>query len=367
MAEYRVGVIGHTGRGDYGHGLDIVWQAIPNCRILAVADADADGRAAAAERLHVDQAFAVYREMLDRVSLDIVSIGPRWIDQHRDMAIACAERGIHIYMEKPFCRTLAEADEIVAACERHQVKLAVAFQTRYSPKLPVVRQLLEEGAIGRILELRGRGKEDQRGGGEDLWVLGSHVMNLMHHFAGEPKWCFAKVNQDQRDLRPNDVMEGNEGLGPLAGDDVEAMFGFAERITGYFGSQRRAGPGGTGRFGLRILGSEGQIELLTGHLPDAFLLADPLWSPGRSRQNWIPITSAGLGKPEPLKDGGLDEGNRLACIDLLESIEQDRLPEANVYEARTTVEMIMAVFASQVAGGPVTLPRSDRSHPLKKL
>jgi predicted dehydrogenase len=270
-------------------------------------------------------------------------------------------------MEKPFCRTLAESDEIVEACERHRVKLAVAFQTRYSPRLPVIRQLIEEGAIGRILELRGRGKEDRRGGGEDLWVLGSHIMNLMHHLAGEPVWCFAKVMQDQRDLRAEDVVAGNEGLGPLAGDDVEAMFGFCERITGYFGSQRQAGPGGTGRFGVRILGSEGQIELLTGHLPDAFLLPDPLWSPGRSRKNWIPITSAGLDQPEPLTDGGLEEGNRLACVDLLQSIEQDRLPEANVYEARTTVEMIMAAFASQVAGGPVLLPRSDRSHPLEQL
>ena len=367
MARYRVGIIGHTGCGDYGHGLDVVWQAIENCEIVAVADADPAGRAAAAQRLQVSQAFADYREMLDRVQPDVVSIAPRWIDQHRDMAVACAERGIHIYMEKPFCRTPAEADEIVTACEQHQVKFAIAFQTRYSPKLPVIRRLLEQGAIGRILELRGRGKEDQRGGGEDLWVLGSHIMNLMHQLAGEPHWCFAKVTQERHDLRADDRIAGREGLGPLAGDAVQALFGFADDVTGCFGSQRAAGPGGIGRFGLRVLGSQGQIELLTGHLPDAFLLQDPLWSPGRSGQAWIPISSAGPGEPEPLTDGGLSEGNRLACLDLLEAIEQDRLPEANVYEARMTVEMISAVFASQVAQRPVPLPLEDRDHPLRKL
>jgi hypothetical protein len=62
----------------------------------------------------------------------------------------------------------------------------------------------------------------------------------------------------------------------------------------------------------------------------------------------------------------LAEGNRLACLDLLEAIEQDRQPEANMYEARQTIEMISAVFASQLAGGPVDLPLAVRSAPLAR-
>ena len=60
-------------------------------------------------------------------------------------ALPCAERGAHIYMEKPFCRSPQEADEMIAACEANRVKLAIAFQTRYSPKLPVIRRLIDEG------------------------------------------------------------------------------------------------------------------------------------------------------------------------------------------------------------------------------
>ena len=44
---FTVAVIGHTGRGDYGHGLDVVWRAFDNVQIVAVADADEKGRAAA--------------------------------------------------------------------------------------------------------------------------------------------------------------------------------------------------------------------------------------------------------------------------------------------------------------------------------
>jgi predicted dehydrogenase len=115
-AKYRAAVVGHTGRGDYGHGLDRVWLDVPDTTIVAVADADPQGLAAAVKRLGGPKGFADYRRMLDEVKPDLVSICPRWLDEHRDMVVAAAERGVRgIYMEKPMCRTLAEADQMVAA------------------------------------------------------------------------------------------------------------------------------------------------------------------------------------------------------------------------------------------------------------
>jgi predicted dehydrogenase len=113
-----------------------------------VADADEAGLAAAMKRLHVGKGYADYRQMLDEAKPDIVAVAPRWIDQHRDMVVAAAQRGMHVYMEKPFCRTLDEADEIVAACEKHRVKLAIAHQTRYSPRLHVVRRCWRKARSG---------------------------------------------------------------------------------------------------------------------------------------------------------------------------------------------------------------------------
>jgi predicted dehydrogenase len=361
-AKYRVGVIGHTGRGDYGHGLDTVWLNLPEVEIVAVADPNDDGHAAAAKRLGAPRAFADYRKLLDETKPDIVSICPRWLDRHFEMAVAAAERGIHIYMEKPMCRTLDEADRMVAACGKHNVKLAIAHQTRYSPVIQVIRNLITEGKIGKVLELRGRGKEDQRGGGEDLWVLGSHIMNLIHTFGGEPQWCFGSVEQNGRPVTKADVQEGNEGIGPLAGDIVRAMYGMPEGATAHFGSRRNAG-GKRTRFGLQIFGSEGVVEILSGYLAGANFLPDPSWSPGRSGAKWLPISSDGAGKPERLK-GDNYTGNMVACRDLIEAIEHDRLPECNVLEGRMTVEMIAAVFASHLAGGRVEIPLRTRQSPL---
>jgi predicted dehydrogenase len=361
-AKYRVGVIGHTGRGDYGHGLDTVWLHLPEVEIIGVADAHGEGRAAAARRLGAPQSFSDYRNLLDETKPDIVSICQRWLDQHCEMVVAAAERGIHVYLEKPMCRTLEEADRMVAACDKSNVKLAIAHQTRYSPKLTVIRNLIQDGAIGELLELRGRGKEDNRGGGEDLWVLGSHVMNLMYTLGGEPSWCFASVKQQGKPVTKAAVREGNEGIGPLAGDTVLAMYDMPEGVTAYFASHRNAG-GDPPRFGLQLFGSRGIIEVLAGYLPDAYLLRDPSWSPGRSGARWLPISSAGAGKPEPLS-GDNHTGNIVACRDLIDAIEQNRLPECNVLEGRMTVEMIAAVFESHRVGGPVKIPLKSRKNPL---
>ncbi len=360
-ASFRVAVIGHTGKGNYGHGIDTVWGDLPECRVVAVADPDPVGVQQAAKRLGDVQPFVDYRDMLEKVKPDIVAICPRWIDQHCDMVLAAAEHGCHIYMEKPMCRDLQEADRMVDACHRYGVKLALAHQTRYSPRLHVVRQMIADGAIGEVLELRGRGKEDGRGGAEDLWVLGSHMFNLVHVLGGEPLWCFASIHQGEQPATAQDIRPGNEGIRWLLGDQVQAMYRLATGAMAFFGS-RKNGQGN--RFGLQIFGTRGVIEILTGYLPAAYYLPDPNWSPGRSGAQWMPISSQGPGKPEPLRDGGLHAGNVLACRDLLAAIREDRLPECHVLEGRMTIEMIQAVFASHLKRTPVQIPLEERRDPL---
>ena len=362
---YRVAVIGRTGKGNYGHGLDIVWKAADNVEIVAVADEDAKGRAAAADRLKAKNAYADYREMLAKEKPEIVSVADRWLDAHRDMVVACAEAGASVFLEKPMCRTLVEADEMVAVCEKHHVKLAIAHQTRHSPTLKVIRDLIGTGKLGDLIEFRARGKEDARAGGQDLIVLGTHLMDLMRLLAGHARWCYARVSQDGKLVTRAEVKEGAEGAGPIAGNHIVAQYGFDKGTTGYFGTQK-AVPGDQ-RFGLQIFGSKGIIQLTTGSLPAAYFLDDPTWFPGKSKTAWQEITSAGLGKPEPLKDGGLGLGNLWIVKDLIDAIEKDRQPLGSIYDGRAALEMILAVYESHRMKGPVEIPLKNRKHPLTML
>jgi hypothetical protein len=165
-----------------------------------------------------------------------------------------------------------------------------------------------------------------------------------------------------------DVREGGEGMGPVAGDHLAAVYGFDRGTVGYFASQRsRRGPGERDRFGLTIYGSRGIIQMTTGSLPACFFLADSSWFPGRGKAPWQEITSAGLGKPEALKDGGAVQGNVWIVQDLMEAIEKDRQPKGSIYDARAALEMILAVYESQRVRGPVDLPLKNRRHPLTML
>jgi len=159
-AKRRVAVIGHTGRGNYGHGLDTVWRKIPGMEIVGVADVNTAGLAKELKKLGLPahRGFADYRKMLAEVRPEFVAVCPRHADQHCDMAMAAIQAGAKgIYVEKPFVRTPAEADRLIAACEKHGTRIAVAHRNRYHPVLQVIDRLIADGKIGRLLEIRGRG------------------------------------------------------------------------------------------------------------------------------------------------------------------------------------------------------------------
>jgi predicted dehydrogenase len=365
-SRYRVAVIGRTGKGNYGHGLDVVWNEIERADVVAVADEDPKGRAAAAKRLKVSKAYADYREMLEKERPQIVSVAPRWLDCHRDMVLACAEFGCHVFLEKPMCQNLEQADEMIAAFEKRNLKLAIAHQTRYSPTLQYVQKMIADGGLGDILELRGRGKEDRRGGGEDLMVLGTHVMDLMRLFGGNPKWCFARVRDDGKPVTKNGVRDGAEGIGPLAGDEIHAMYHFERTRTGYFSTQR-ARDGVARRYGLQVYGSKGILTMTMGALPEVWFVEDASWQPGNSKAQWKQISSAGIGEPETRSDRNHSFGNRLIALDLIRAIETDTQPKGSAYDGRAALEMILAVYESHRLNTPVELPLKNRKHPLSLL
>lgn len=365
----RVAVIGHTGRGNFGHGLDTVWLRVPETKIVAVADPSETGLKKELRKLRVDRGFADYRKMLAVTKPDLIAVCPRHADQHRDMALAGIKAGAKgVYLEKPFCRTPAEADDLVAACDKHGAKIAVAHRNRWHPALQVIDQLIADGGIGRLLEIRGRGKGDRRGGDEDLWVLGSHVLNLMAYFGGEAKSCSAVMLHDGRRVRRADVKDGKEGLGPLAANELHARYEMAKGAIGTFDSIANDGTKNAG-FGLQLIGSEGIVNLQCDRDPVAYLVPGNPFQPTGKPRPWIPITTSGVGNPEGNADLVGQIHNHVAPVrDLIKAVQDDREPLCGARDGAATVEMIFGVFESHRQGGrAVALPLKERDHPLAKL
>ncbi len=351
MGKYRVGVIGRTGRGNYGHRIDLVWKLFPQTEIVAVADDNPDGLKKEAALLGV-AGYPDYREMLRKERPDIVALGDRWPDSHLDIVVAAAGTGVRgIYMDKPLARTPAEADLMIDACDKAGTRITVAHQMRISPLIELAKQRVRDGAIGQLLEIRGRGKEDARAGGEDLLILGTHNFDLMRQFAGDPLWCFARVTAAGQDIKRQDVREGREGVGLVAGDSVAAMYAFPNGITGYFSSRRSEDTAGK-RWGIELCGSKGMITIRCD-------MANPIVHIMESNS----LTGAPLTRVE-FPERTLDEGNQPLVADLLESIEQNREPKMSARQARWTIEMAMAVYESQLTGGRAYFPLKKRRNPL---
>jgi predicted dehydrogenase len=361
---WRVCIIGHTGHGDYGHGIDSVWKSIPSAEVLAVADPVAGSAAKAVERTGAARAYSDYREMLQREKPDLVSICPRWLDQRFAMVEAVARAGAHIFMEKPLAASLAEADRIVTVVRKHNVKLQLAHVMRASPYVQMAAALIRSGAIGPLLEMRGRGKEDARAGGEDMLVLGAHILDLFRVFAGDPVSCFAHVTQNGVDIRASDARTPSEPIGRVAGNQVTAVFAFAHGVHGHFSSVANPDTDRM-RFGVYCYGSRGVIFVPNQIFPSGqpLILRSPGWIPAAT-STWEPVM---LSAPvPPVSKLGVQHLSNVAMVqDLLSAVQSDREPMCSVVDGRWTVEMVASVYQSHLDGRRVSFPLQSRNSGLE--
>ena len=155
----RVGVVGLGWMGQvharaYGrvrqHYLDT--PLVPE--LVAVADNAGDARLDRAVQAYgFADVHADWRELVERDDIDAVSItGPTFI--HRDVAVAAARTGKHIWVEKPAGRHAGETAEIAAAVVAAGVQSAAGFNYRNAPAVELARELVAAGRLGRIEQVR---------------------------------------------------------------------------------------------------------------------------------------------------------------------------------------------------------------------
>ena len=144
MSKVRIAVIG---AGAFGQRHIAYLKREPSCEIVAIADPDA----AAVEYAKAEEFrhFADYRAMLDEVKPEgAIIASPNAL--HVPMGLACAERKVHMLVEKPLADTVAAARELSEAAERAGVALLVGHHRRHNPMLEKARELVQGGAIGKL-------------------------------------------------------------------------------------------------------------------------------------------------------------------------------------------------------------------------
>ena len=365
--KYRVGIIGSTKRGGYGHGMDTAFKDAELFEVVAITDDDPEGLAATGKRLGITRLYADYRDMLAKEKPALVGIGPRWISDRVAMVTAAAEAGCHIFLEKPLAATLIEADAMLAACQRAKVKCGLAHQLRAMPPVRQAFADIRAGKYGKVLRLYGQPSDDARGGGEELIVHGTHFFDLMIWLAGPPRWVSAHLAVGDRDVTLADKHEGREPVGPIAGDSAAVMIGFDNGVRGFWNSTANLNRHGS-IYGLLIQCEQAIICMRTRG--EVFIYPSPAIEPENDQRAWEKVWVDNWHftpehKPAPLNDYIL-RGNHTLVRELVAAIEHDTEPTASLRDAVLVTEIIQGTYASHLAGGKrLLIPLADRKHPLE--
>ena len=243
---YKTAVIGRTGRGDYGHGLDVAVLDQPEAEVGRRRRRGPEGPAAAAKRLGVERAYDDYRAMLDREKPQFVVVGPRWLDGHKEMILACAESGVSASSARsrwPPTSPSATRSSRPASGRTSSSPWRSRRATARAYERVKAADRRGGDRRGARAPRAGQGGSSRRGRGPDGPGRPHHrplprparraglVLRPRHRSA------------DGRSARARSAT-GAEGIGPLAGDRIDAMFGFA----GHPGRRplRDRPPGGAG-------------------------------------------------------------------------------------------------------------------------
>jgi predicted dehydrogenase len=170
--------------------------------LTAVASRDLDRAKVYADERNIPRVFGSYEELLADPEVDVI-YNPLPNSLHTEWTIKAAQAGKHVLCEKPLANTVEEVDAITAAAKKAGVVVMEAFMYRHHPQTLKVKELVDEGAIGKLQLIRGSftfkmpdGHENDVRlnaslGGGSIWDVGCYPISYARLIAGtEPTEVF---------------------------------------------------------------------------------------------------------------------------------------------------------------------------------
>ncbi|MCS6577982.1 Gfo/Idh/MocA family protein [Curtobacterium poinsettiae] len=287
----RVAMVGH---GFMGAAHSQAWRTAPRFfdlgahpEMAVIVGRDPERTEAARQRYGWQAASTDWRAVVADPDIDVVDVVSPG-SSHVEIAIAALQAGKHVLCEKPLANTVAEAEAMTAAAaaaRAHGVRAMVGFSYRRVPAVAFARQLVQDGRIGTVRQVRALYLQDwlsdedgpmtwrldkSLAGSGALGDIGAHAIDLVEHVTGSSLATVSGTLETFVTERP--LMAEGVGLSGTASSergqvtvDDAAFFtarlsgGAADRAIGTFEATRYA----TGRkngLTLEISGSDGAIQ-----------------------------------------------------------------------------------------------------------
>lgn len=334
-------------------------ESLAHCasaEMLAVASPTAGNAEKFARNHGIPHAYTDYRDLLAMAEIDMVVIGvPN--DVHCEVTVAAAEAGKHIVIEKPFCLNLAEADRMIAAAEKANVKLMYAEELCFAPKYVRLKELLDSGALGTATLIKQSEKHDgphaphfwdvERSGGGVVMDMGCHAIEFFRWMLGRPavKSVYAQMDtQVHRDKTVGEdnallILEFENGTTCLAEESWTKLGGMDDRA--------------------EVHGSKGvaYADLLHGNSIETYSLDgyDYAVEKAGSTSGWS----------FTIYEEAYNYGFHQEMAHFVDCVKHDKQPLVTGEDARAVLEVVFAAYESARTGAKVTLPfETDAKKPI---
>ncbi len=368
MRTYGIGIVGWGFMGrTHAHAVRSLPIYYPGAdfraKLTCVATRRADVARQAKEDLDLAAATDDYRALIAREDVDVVSIcTPN--ELHEEMALAVLAAGKHLYIDKPLAVTAHSADRIAAAAAKADGFCKVAFNIRHYPATMRLKELMDEGALGEILQFSLRylhsGSIDrdrpigwkQGAQGGVLLDMGSHALDMATWLMGYPE----RVLGAFRTLYPERPRP--DGTIERAPSEDQALM-MLEMPSGALGTVEasKIASGALDEMIIEVRGTKG-AALFNSMQPNYLRFFD-MCEPERplgGRRGFVDIECASRypapgGKFVPAKNAiGWERAHVDCYFDFLNCIAHGRRPESGIREAARLQKLMARVAESAQSG-----------------
>jgi predicted dehydrogenase len=346
---FRFGVIGAGGAAT----LHVpAMQTLLGIEVAAIADVD-EGRAAAlAARFDIPEVYDSVEALLAKASVDALAVlSPHHL--HLGAVRLAAERGVHALVEKALARTVEDADEMMEVCRRHKVILGGILQYRFTPGARRLRQIVQDGSLGRIFSASvtakfrrsadyytsapWRGRKAEAGGGA-LTTQAIHTLDLLIHAMGMPRRVWGRVATVAHRIEVEDLAVGCLEYSP----DCLAV---VQTTTAAVPEQPPQ---------LEIHGVRGTAATFDNQ-GQVLFWSSTIDQPGSLPDRWRTYAAAYQGQESGSYNQAVLEPHAENIADFVAAVQEGRAPQVDGVEASKVLRVIGALYASSASGTWVDL------------
>jgi predicted dehydrogenase len=318
-----------------------------------------DSIPAAVERFTAETGCKGYTqldEMLADKNVQVVTVGTP-SGAHMEPAVAAANAGKHVIVEKPLEITLKRCDAIIDACKKNKVKLAAIFPSRFHDSSQTMKRAIDDGRFGRLtigdayVKWYRTQQYYDSGAWRGSWKLdgGGALMNQAVHSVDLLTWLMGPVVE----VTAHTATLAHERI--AVEDTAVATLRFANGALGVIEASTAAYPGYLKR--IEIHGSQGTAIMEEEDIK-AWDFAKKQRADEAIHKRMAEHRSTGGGASDPSAIG--HHGHALQFADLLDAVKKRRTPAVDGTEGRRSVEIILAIYKSAEIGKTVKLPlKSD--------